>query len=110
MTGGEGSRHVAARRLAGWAVATVGVLWTLFSIAPSLTLVAGGAVGGSAGFPLMLLGIAALELAVPVLLGLAVANAARRWWLWLACAALAVIAVWSAAPALGTLGVFWGPR
>lgn len=112
-------RHRSASRMrlrtaAGWVVAIGGGVVTAISIAPAMLTVGGtllrSATPGTAVFALFACGLAALQLAAPAFLGLAVANARGRWPLWLALGLIAIVVVWAGAPFFGTLGVFWGPR
>ena len=97
----------------GWVVGVLGVAATLVSIGPSVVdgaLVQDWSNSLTVFFVVMMLLVAAVEMAVPVLIGLAVADARGRWLLWLVLALAAVAVVWVLAPSFGTLGVFWGPR
>jgi len=99
--------------VAGWVVGAVGVVLTLVSIGPQVVTAAlaqGASSGGGAGLLVVVGLLTVLELAVPVLVGLAVAGARGRRLLWLGLALVPVAVVWCVAPAFGSLGVFWGPR
>jgi hypothetical protein len=100
--------------VAGWSVGAIGVVATAISIAPSalsstLLLLRNGSSSALPFFAAVFV-VAALELAVPVFAGLAIANTRRRWYLWLVLAIVPIVIVWCIAPFFGSLGVFWGPN
>lgn len=99
--------------IAAWLVGAVGVLATAISIGPSVVGASFGLSDDPAAALVLLaavLVVAALEFAVPVFAGMAVANARGRWVLCLICAIIPIIVVWGIAPFFGSLGIFWGPR
>ncbi|MEV8239824.1 hypothetical protein AB0O90_06290 [Microbacterium testaceum] len=91
-----------------WATGVVGVITTAISLLPALATIT--AFGADAPGSALILIIQALGCtAVPVLVGLAIANVARRWWAWLIAAALLVVLLLVVRNVTGTLGVYWLP-
>ncbi|WP_460795127.1 hypothetical protein [Microbacterium sp. GXF0217] len=92
----------------------IGVIATGISIAPSLIGAAlflpSGAPATASMFVVGVLLVVAVAMAVPVFVGMAVANARGRWPLWLIIAVVAFAVVWGITPFFGSLGVFWAPR
>ncbi len=92
----------------GYAVAILGGLSVLISILPSLAQVTSSFTDPNAlVFVLLSLLVAALGIAVPVLLGLGIANHKGRRWLFIALSAISVIALFVLRPSFGSLGIWW---
>ena len=90
-----------------WTVGVIGATTTAISLIPAVAVIASVGAASSLGFAAALLVVSAMYLCVPILIALAIANTARRWWLWLTIALAVFVLLLIARFAVGSLGVYW---